>query len=71
MSTATRSTLRGVPGRVEPTSRGFPLALEGPAYGVAPGQAAVLYDRDAVVGAGTIEPAETSTAADAFRSVGE
>jgi tRNA-specific 2-thiouridylase len=39
---------------VEPTSRGFRLALDEPAYGVAPGQTAVLYDDDAVVGAGTI-----------------
>ncbi|HUK94895.1 MAG TPA: tRNA 2-thiouridine(34) synthase MnmA [Gaiellaceae bacterium] len=33
---------------------GFRLHLDEPAYGVAPGQAAVLYDGDAVVGAGTI-----------------
>ncbi|MGN6379291.1 MAG: tRNA 2-thiouridine(34) synthase MnmA [Gaiellales bacterium] len=33
---------------------GFRLELDEPAYGVAPGQAAVLYDGDAVVGAGTI-----------------
>src|SRR5919198_2223830 len=48
---------------VEPTERGFRLLLDEPAYGVAPGQAAVLYDGDAVVGAGMISlpnPAETS-----------
>jgi tRNA-specific 2-thiouridylase len=56
---------------VTSTERGFRLLLDRPAYGVAPGQAAVLYDRGSVVGAGTIEPAETSTPADAFRSVGE
>jgi tRNA-specific 2-thiouridylase len=39
---------------VEPTARGFRLALDEPAYGVAPGQTAVLYEGDAVVGAGTI-----------------
>ncbi len=39
---------------VEPTSRGFRLALDEPAYGVAPGQTAVLYDDDAVVGSGTV-----------------
>jgi tRNA-uridine 2-sulfurtransferase len=39
---------------VEATARGFRLALDEPAYGVAPGQTAVLYDRDAVVGAGTV-----------------
>ncbi|HSC49525.1 MAG TPA: tRNA 2-thiouridine(34) synthase MnmA [Gaiellaceae bacterium] len=45
--------------RVEPTDGGFRLRLDRPAYGVAPGQAAVLYDDGAVVGCGTIEPAET------------
>jgi tRNA-specific 2-thiouridylase len=43
-----------VPARVEPTSRGFRLELDEPAYGVAPGQAAVLYEGDAVVGYGLI-----------------
>jgi tRNA-specific 2-thiouridylase len=43
-----------MPARVEPTSRGFRLELDEPAYGVAPGQAAVLYDGDAVVGYGRI-----------------
>jgi tRNA-specific 2-thiouridylase len=43
-----------VSARVEPTARGFRLELDEPAYGVAPGQAAVLYDRDAVVGYGLI-----------------
>ena len=33
---------------------GFELTLDEPAYGVARGQAAVLYDGDAVVGCGTI-----------------
>jgi tRNA-specific 2-thiouridylase len=46
-----------VPARVEATSTGFRLELEAPSYGVAPGQAAVLYDGDAVVGAGTIRTA--------------
>jgi len=40
--------------RVEESDRGFRLALASPSYGVAPGQAAVLYDGDVVVGAGTI-----------------
>ncbi len=43
---------------VEPTARGFRLRLDEPAYGVAPGQAAVLYDGDLVVGQGTIARAE-------------
>jgi tRNA-specific 2-thiouridylase len=43
-----------VAARVEPTSRGFRLELEEPVHGVAEGQAAVLYDGDAVVGYGLI-----------------
>jgi len=43
--------------RVEPTKGGFRLELDEPSYGVASGQAAVLYDNDAVVGAGTIRTA--------------
>jgi tRNA-uridine 2-sulfurtransferase len=44
-----------VPATVEPTEDGFRLELGSPVYGVAPGQAAVLYDGDAVVGAGLIK----------------
>jgi len=36
------------------TSRGFELTLDEPAYGVASGQAAVLYEGNAVVGCGLI-----------------
>ena len=43
--------------RVEPAAHGFRLTLDEPAYGVAPGQAAVLYEDDAVVGAGLISGA--------------
>jgi tRNA-specific 2-thiouridylase len=43
-----------IPARVEATGSGFRLFLEVPSYGVAPGQAAVLYDGDVVVGAGKI-----------------
>jgi tRNA-specific 2-thiouridylase len=39
---------------VEPAAAGFRLRLDEPVHGAAPGQAAVLYDGDAVVGAGTI-----------------
>lgn len=42
---------------VEPTASGFELSLEEPAYGVAPGQTAVLYVDDAVVGSGLITSA--------------
>jgi tRNA-specific 2-thiouridylase len=44
-----------VPARVEQTKEGFRVVLDEPAYGVAPGQAAVLYDGEAVVGCGTVE----------------
>jgi len=43
-----------VTARVVPTARGFRLELDQPSYGVAPGQVAVLYEGDAVVGAGQI-----------------
>jgi tRNA-specific 2-thiouridylase len=58
---------------VTPEPGGFRLRLDEPAYGVAPGQAAVLYDGDAVVGAGTIvaDAPETFRAARAFESQGE
>jgi tRNA-uridine 2-sulfurtransferase len=46
------------PARVEPVGRGFRLELDEPAYGVAAGQAAVLYEGDAVVGAGLITDTE-------------
>jgi tRNA-uridine 2-sulfurtransferase len=42
-----RATVRELDG-------GFELELDEPAYGVAPGQAAVLYDGDMVVGSGVI-----------------
>jgi tRNA-uridine 2-sulfurtransferase len=45
------------PGRVHRTSKGFRVTLDEAAYGVAPGQAAVLYDGDVVVGAGRVTSA--------------
>jgi tRNA-uridine 2-sulfurtransferase len=42
------------PATVAAEGRGFRLDLDAPAYGVAVGQAAVLYEEDAVVGAGII-----------------
>lgn len=42
---------------VEPTASGFRLALAEPAFGVARGQAAVLYDDGAVVGSGLVTSA--------------
>jgi tRNA-specific 2-thiouridylase len=56
--------------RIEPGESVFRLHLDRPAYGVAPGQAAVLYDDGAVVGAGTIEPAETFAGRSTFESEG-
>jgi tRNA-uridine 2-sulfurtransferase len=46
-----------VPATVEQTAAGFRLRLDEPAYGVARGQAAVLYDGDVVVGAGLVTSA--------------
>jgi tRNA-uridine 2-sulfurtransferase len=45
------------PATVATEERGFRLTLDAPAYGVATGQAAVLYEDDAVVGAGLISAA--------------
>jgi tRNA-specific 2-thiouridylase len=43
-----------VPADVEVTTRGFRLELHEPVHAVAPGQTAVLYEDDAVVGAGVL-----------------
>jgi tRNA-specific 2-thiouridylase len=43
---------------IVPRARGFELELDEPAYGVAPGQTAVVYDGDAVIGAGVITSAQ-------------
>jgi tRNA-specific 2-thiouridylase len=43
-----------VPAAVRRTGDGFALELDEPAYGVAPGQAAVLYEGDTVVGCGLV-----------------
>jgi tRNA-specific 2-thiouridylase len=55
-----------LPARVLPLETGFRLLLDVPAYGVAPGQEAVLYEDGAVIGSGTIvrpEPGGTFSAA--------
>jgi tRNA-uridine 2-sulfurtransferase len=44
---------------VEPTPSGFRLELDEPAFGVARGQAAVLYDGDVVVGSGVVTTASS------------
>jgi len=43
-----------LPASVAVSDHGFTLELDEPAYGVAPGQVAVVYEDDAVVGAGVI-----------------
>jgi tRNA-specific 2-thiouridylase len=48
---------RPVTAAVRPSAAGFELELDEPVDAVAPGQVAVLYDDDAVVGAGVIESA--------------
>ncbi|OYW85014.1 MAG: hypothetical protein B7Z20_09855, partial [Sphingobium sp. 32-64-5] len=53
-----RSLAKPVPARLE----GDRLRFDQPEYGVAPGQAAVLYDGDRVLGGGWL--AETTSAAD-------
>jgi tRNA-uridine 2-sulfurtransferase len=49
-SSPVSATVRSVP-------RGFAAELDEPVYGAAPGQTAVVYDDDVVVGAGTLVPA--------------
>ncbi len=46
-----------IPAAVQHIDGGFRLDLEGPAYAVAPGQAAVLYEDDVVVGCGLVSSA--------------
>jgi tRNA-specific 2-thiouridylase len=46
-----------VAARVEPLATGFRMHLDEPAYGVAPGQTAVLYEGDIVVGSGLVSSA--------------
>jgi tRNA-specific 2-thiouridylase len=47
-----------VPADVERTEDGFRLRFDEPAYGIATGQTAVVYDGDVVVGSGTIASSE-------------
>jgi tRNA-specific 2-thiouridylase len=44
-----------VPATIEPSGHGVRVVFEEPVRGVCPGQAAVFYDGDTVVGGGTIE----------------
>ena len=49
-----------LPAEVESLAAGFRLRLAEPAYAVAPGQAAVLYDEEAVVGFGLVTSARST-----------
>jgi tRNA-specific 2-thiouridylase len=49
-----------VPAAVHPTADGFRLELDEPAFGVAKGQAAVLYEGDVVVGSGVVTSAASA-----------
>ena len=49
-----------VPARVVPAGPRFALDLDAPVYGVARGQAAVLYDGDAVVGFGIVNATDAA-----------
>jgi tRNA-specific 2-thiouridylase len=71
-ATAVQAKLRArsplVGARVEPIARGFTLELDQPVHGVARGQTAVLYEDDAVVGAGTIRTVVNGVRAEPSRS---
>ncbi|MBO9669251.1 MAG: tRNA 2-thiouridine(34) synthase MnmA [Sphingobium sp.] len=56
LSAKVRSLAKPVPGRLD----GDRLSFSVPEYGVAPGQAAVLYDGDRVLGGGWIEETESA-----------
>ncbi|MBO9582081.1 MAG: tRNA 2-thiouridine(34) synthase MnmA [Sphingobium sp.] len=61
LSAKVRSLARPVPGRLD----GDRLSFSVPEYGVAPGQAAALYDGDRVLGGGWIEETESAELASA------
>ena len=71
-ATAVHAKLRArsplVAAHVEATERGFDLELDEPVNGVARGQTAVLYDGDAVVGAGTIRAVSRGVRGESARS---
>ena len=47
-----------MPAQIEADAHGVRVTLDEPAFGIAPGQAAVLYDGDLVVGSATISAAD-------------
>ncbi|MDR2975626.1 MAG: tRNA 2-thiouridine(34) synthase MnmA [Propionibacteriaceae bacterium] len=52
-----RAHAQEVPATVTPTADGVTIRLDQPAYGIAPGQTAVIYDGTRVVGSATIDTA--------------
>src|SRR5438105_5243210 len=60
-----------VPARVILREDGFRLVLEEAASGVAPGQAAVLYEDGVVVGCGTIKPQDSSETSEPVPALAE
>ncbi|WP_284734697.1 tRNA 2-thiouridine(34) synthase MnmA [Sphingosinicella terrae] len=55
LSVKVRSLARPAPARFEPVGEAGTVTFEAPEYGVAPGQAAVIYQGDRVLGGGWIE----------------
>ncbi len=65
--TKVRYKHEGTPSIVEPAGEGrVKVTFTGPVYGVAPGQSAVFYEGDAVVGGGIIAQTESAYEADAM-----
>ena len=58
-----RAGMAPVPGVIEDADGGFYVRLDSPAYGVAPGQGCVFYDRTRVLGGGWIAREDAARAA--------
>ena len=50
-----RSSTEAAPARIEPLGKSVSVAFDEPRRGITPGQAAVFYQGDAVIGAGIID----------------
>jgi tRNA-specific 2-thiouridylase len=60
VSAQVRSLARAVPATVIPAKAGISVSFRTPEYGVAPGQSAVFYDGDRLLGGGTIVETEAA-----------
>jgi tRNA-specific 2-thiouridylase len=60
VSAKVRSLARAVPATVIPAKAGISVSFRTPEYGVAPGQSAVFYDGDRLLGGGTIVETEAA-----------